>query len=225
MNTKLFSKITIVSIITASILLTGCGEKTDEAKKIEKPTIIKKDQIEKNVEKKTEAKQEAKSVYTKYDSVVEDVFKDVAKIAPDGKQMILVFGTNTDPYSDRLKADIKNTPDLTKRLKEQFNSYYFKAHENLRHKQFHEGEMMDVDTKTMIAVYSVTATPTIIFTDDNGKAVIVVPGYMPPKQFLITMDFMAEGKWKGKNRKNGEVYESLRDYYIDNGIDVKKKAE
>ncbi|WP_072680246.1 thioredoxin fold domain-containing protein [Arcobacter sp. LA11] len=226
MNTKLFSKMTLSSIITASIIFTGCGEKTDEAKKIESPAIIKSEKVEKmKDEKPAEPKKEAMSVYTKYDSVVQDVFKDVAKIAPEGKQMILVFGTNTDPYSDRLKADIQNTPDLEKRLKEDFNSYYFKAHENLRHKQFHEGEMMDVDTKTMIAVYSVTATPTIIFTDDNGKAVIVVPGYMPPKQFLVTMDFMAEGKWKGKDRKNGEVYEALRDFYIAKGINVKKKAE
>lgn len=219
MNTKLFSKITIASIITASILFTGCGDKADEAKKIEKPTIIKTEKID----KVAEPKKEALSVYTKYDSVVQDVFKDVAKVAPDGKQMILVFGTNTDPYSDRLKADIQGSPDLSKRLKEEFSSYYFKAHENLRHKQYHEGELMDVDTKTMIAVYGVTATPTIIFTDDNGKAVIVVPGYMPAEQFLVTMDFMLQGKWKGKDRKNGEIYESLRDFYITNGIDVRKK--
>lgn len=219
MNTKLFSKITIASIITASILFTGCGDKADEATKIEKTTIIKTEKIDKVVE----PKKEAFSVYTKYDSVVQNVFKDVAKVAPEGKQMILVFGTNTDPYSDRLKADIKSSPDLSKRLKEEFSSYYFKAHENLRHKQYHEGELMDVDTKTMIAVYGVTATPTIIFTDDNGKAVIVVPGYMPTKQFLVTMDFMKQGKWKGKDRKNGEIYESLRDFYITNSIDVRKK--
>ncbi len=138
--------------------------------------------------------------------------------------MILIFGTNTDPYSDRLKADITNSIDLQKRLKNEFSSYYFKAHENLRHKQFHEGQMMDVDTKTMIMVYGVEVTPTMIFTDDNGKAVIVVPGYMPTKQLLVTMDFMSEGKWKGKDRKNGEIYEALREFYINNGINVKKKG-
>ncbi len=163
------------------------------------------------------------TVYTKHASIVNKVFKDVAKIAPDGKQMILVFGTNTDPYSDRLKADIEGSEDLQKRLKEDFSSYYLRAHENLRHKQFHEGEFMDVDTKTMIAVYGIEATPTIIFTDDIGKAVIVVPGYIPTKQFLVTMDFMAENKWKGKDRKNGEVYEALRDFYIANEIKVTKK--
>ena len=59
----------------------------------------------------------------------------------------------------------------------------------------------------------------------HGKAVIVVPGYMPTKQFLVTIDFMASGKWKGKDRKNGEVYEALKAFYIANGIDVKSKAQ
>lgn len=221
MNTKLLSKISIASIITASILFTGCDSKSSEAQVIEqKPAVTKEVKVTTSKVKK----EEPKVTYTKYDSIVNEVFKDVAKIAPDGKKMILIFGTNTDPYSDRLKADITNSPEIQKRFKEEFSSYYFKVHENLRHKQFHEGQMMDVDTKTMIMVYGVEATPTIIFTDDNGKAVIVVPGYMPTKQFLVTMNFISEGKWKGKDRKNGEIYESLRDYYIANNIDVKKKG-
>ena len=226
MNKKFLSKITMASVVVASIILTGCGEKTtSDAKMIEKQTVIKKDEKIASIPSEVEEKA-APLTYTKYDSVVQNVFKDVAKIAPDGKQMIIVFGTNTDPYSDRLKADIEGSVDLQKRLREDFSSYYLKAHQNLRHKQFHEGELMDVDTKTMIVVYGIESTPTIIFTDKNGKAVLVVPGYIPTKQFLVTMDFMSEGKWKGKNRKNGEIYEALRNYYVENGIDViKKKAE
>ena len=232
MNTKILSKTIktsmIASVITVSIIFTACGDKaTSEAKVVEKKPLQENTVVEETTTKVIEkAKEVEKPVYNKYASVVQKVFKDVAKVAPDSKQMILVFGTNTDPYSDRLKADIEADETLQKRLKDEFSSYYFKAHENLRHKQFHEGELMDVDTKTMIAVYGIEATPTIIFTDDNGKAVIVVPGYIPTKQFLVTMDFMAEGKWKGKDRKNGEVYEALRNFYIANDIDViKKKAE
>lgn len=221
MNTKtLLSKLSIASIIAASLLLSGCDNKSSEAQAI-KPTSP---DSKAEVKVQTKKVEEPKVTYTKYDSIVSNVFKDVAKVAPDGKKMILIFGTNTDPYSDRLKADITNSADLQKRFKDEFSSYYFKAHENLRHKQFHEGQMMDVDTKTMIMVYGIEATPTIIFTDENGKAVIVVPGYMPAKQFLVTMDFMTQGKWKGKDRKNGEIYEALRDFYIENGIDVKKKG-
>ena len=226
-------KISMASIITASILLTGCGDKsTSEAQVVEqKPQIITDEKIAPKKEQKEEVKlivekKEQPVTYTKYEAIVQEVFKDVAKVAPDGKQMVLVFGTNTDPYTDRLKADITNSKELQDKLKNEFSSYYFKAHENLRHKQFHQGELMDVDTKTMIMIYGIEATPTILFTDVEGKAVLVVPGYIPTKQFLTTMDFMAQGKWKGKDRKNGEVYEALRDFYVENGIDViKKKAE
>lgn len=222
MNKKLISKITIASFITASFLFTGCNNDTSKAEVIEQnPTATKQDN--KIVVKKPEVKKEEVLTYTLNDDIVNQVFQDSAKIAPEGKKMILIFGTNTDPYSDRLKADIKASTEIQKRFKEEFSSYYLRAHENLRHKQFHEGQLMDVDTKTMIMVYGIEATPTIIFTDENGKAVIIVPGYMPTKQFLVTMDFMSQGKWKGKNRKNGEVYEALREFYINNGINVKAK--
>lgn len=225
MNFK--QKTIVASLVASSLLLSGCGDNAKEAKVIEQKPVAQQEAKPEQPKVAAETKkEEAPVTYTKYDNVVYDAFQDTAKIGPEGKPMILVFGTNTDPYSDRLKADIKNSKELQNKLKTEFSSYYLKAHENLRHKQYHEGEYMDVDTKTMIAIYGIDATPTIIFTDDNGKAVIVVPGYMPTQQFITTMNFMKSGEWKGKDRKNGEVYETLRDYYVANGIDVrKKKAE
>lgn len=230
MKSNLFSKMVCVSLIGATFLLSGCVGEESKADTVNNTEVEKKvKEIEENIkkainQKNTSKKDEKPLVYTSYDYIVSEVFKDVAKITPNGKQMILIFGTNTDPYSDRLKADIASSKILQAMIKEEFSSYYFKAHENLRHKQFHEGQLLDVDTKTMIMVYGIEATPTIIFTDENAKAVIVVPGYMPTKQFLVTMDFMKSGEWKGKDRKNGEVYQALKDFYIKNGIDVLKKG-
>ncbi|PSM51521.1 phosphoribosylformylglycinamidine cyclo-ligase [Campylobacter blaseri] len=158
-----------------------------------------------------------------YDDIINQTFKDVAKIDPNDKQMILIFGANLDPYSNMLKKDIANSKDLQEKLKNIFSSYYFNSYENLRHKQFHEGDFVDVDTKTIIDIYGIKATPTLIFTDKVGKAIIIVPGYMPTKQFLTTMDFMLKKKWKNKNRKNGEVYQALKEFYIDNGIEIRQK--
>lgn len=227
MGKYLLSKAVFTSIVTASLLLTGCNDKEASAvvieeKKAQKP-VIKKSEEKTAVAVQETEKKEALTVYSSNDDVITTVFKDAAKIDPNGKEMLLVFGTNTDPYTNKLKEDIKSSKVLQNKLQNDISSYYFKAHENLRHKQFHEGEFMDVDTKTMIAVYGVTATPTLIFTDKNGKAAIVVPGYMPTKQFEVTLDFMKEEKYIGKDRKNGEVYEALRDYYLEKGIDVRKK--
>lgn len=213
--TKLIrSKIGLSILISSTLLLTGCNEDVSEAKAIEKKAEVVKPAV---VEKK-----ETVVTYNRYDSVEEETFRDLAKIGPENKEMIIIFGTNTDPYSDRLKGDIKKSKELTNRLKNDFSSYYLKAHKNLRHKLFHEDEYMDVDTKTMISIYGIEVTPTIIFTDLAGKAIIVVPGYMPTEQFLVTMKFIKDGAWKGKDRKNGEVYETLRTFYTKNGIEVKK---
>ncbi len=220
MKNKFLSKTIITSLVASTILLTGCSEGKSKAEVVEEKPKVAQQQIDEKVKEVPEKK----IVYTKYDSVVDDVFKDIAKIGPEGKYMLLVFGTNTDPYTDRLKADIKSSKELTDKLMNNFSSYYLKAHENKRLKLFHEGDYMDVDTKTMINIYAVQSTPTLIFTDKNGKAVIVVPGYMPAKQFLETINFMESKKWEGKDRKNGEVYEALKNHYINNGIDVKTKA-
>lgn len=174
---------------------------------------------------KTQEIKKEKKVYTKNDIVIQKVFTDSAKISPKNKYMLIVIGTNTDPYTNKLKEDLNTSLELINNLKENFTSYYLKAHENLRHKLFHEGQYMDVDTKTMISIYQVNSTPTLIFTDKKGKAIIIVPGYMPPKQFLITIEFIKSKKWLGKNRKNGEVYEELRNFYIKNNINVSKKKD
>ncbi|OPX26723.1 MAG: phosphoribosylformylglycinamidine cyclo-ligase [Campylobacteraceae bacterium 4484_166] len=206
----------IVGLLFLSLLVVGCDNKTKVAKeqKVDESISQKSETVDTNISK-NQAKQA--------NMVAIQVFNDVAKVGPNGKPMILVFGTNTDPYSMKLKEDIFKSKELQSRLKGEFSSYYFKAHENLRHKLFHEGEYMDVDTKTMINIYGITATPTLIFTDDKGKAVIIVPGYMPTKQFLVTLDFMLSNKWVGKGRKDGEVYEELKKFYIKNNIEVSKK--
>lgn len=208
-----FNKHTAVFSFLAILLFAGCNEKV----------ITQSNETVEVKESISVSKEEAPILYTKYDSIVSETFKDSAKIGSNNKLMIVIFGTNTDPYTDRLKADIQNSTELSQKIKNDFSSYYLKAHENLRHKLFHEGEYMDVDTKTMISIYGIDSTPTIIFADKQGKAVLLVPGYMPTEQFLETIKFMESNKWENKDRKNGEVYEALKQHYIENGISILKK--
>jgi thioredoxin-related protein len=209
----------LMGIVLLMLIIAGCDSKTSEATVIEKETKVKQESMVTQSKPKVEPKNHAKAA----DSAVQSVFQDVAKIGEAGKPMILIFGTNTCPYCMKLKEDIYQSTELQTRLRDDYLTYYFKTHENLVHKLFHEGQYMDVDTKTMISIYGVQATPTLIFTDKNAKAVIMVPGYMPAKQFEVTLDFMASDKWVGKDRKNGEVYQALKDFYIANGIEVVKK--
>ena len=207
---------TTLSVSLLSVLIVGCNESSTKATVIEDKTVSTKE-----VKKEILPVPQIQNIAKEAAAIVNDVFQDTAKIGPNGKYMVLVFGTNTCPYCMKLKEDIFKSKTFQKRLKNDYSSYYFKTHENLRHKLYHEKEFMDVDTKTMVSIYGVEGTPTIIFTDKEGKAILMVPGYMPEKQFLATMDFIDSEKWIGKDRKNGEVYQTLKDFYITKGIITK----
>jgi thioredoxin-related protein len=109
---------------------------------------------------------------------------------------------------------------LAKAIQKSTTPIYINAASAKRHKFMHNGELMDVDTKTLVSIYQLTATPTLIFTDDKAQSIFVVPGYMPPKQFEVTLQFLNEKVWEGKDRKNGEVYTALKAYYEAHGVKV-----
>ena len=209
------------------ISLTACGDSSTEAKLVSVDRNVTKNIVPKAKEskpkpfnptlEKEKAKKESELLAKTY-----IIFKDGAKIAPDGKPMLIVFGQNSDPYTTKFQEDVTSNNKLAKSIRDNLTPIYINASENKVHKFMHNNELMDVDTKTLVSIYGVHSTPTLIFIDESGKSIFAVPGYMPPKQFLATIDFVKEKKYLGKDRKKGEVYEALREYYISHGIEVKK---
>ncbi len=223
---KTLSKVLTGLLIATLFLLTGCDEKTSV--KTVKETTPTQTTVNKTA-KKSEEKKEAitKVTATKKNTIpkvdLSDVFKDAAMIKPDGKYMILIFEAETCPYCRKLELDIHNNKKLYDELKNDFTTYSLNASKNRLHKLMHEGKPMDVDTRTLIDIYNVTSTPTLIFADKKGKSIFIVPGYMPTKQFLATLEFVKSGLWLGKDRKNGEIYKTLKEFYIKKGIIKEKK--
>ncbi len=229
----------------AILLLSGCNSSTKEAKIIteEKPvavqtmaaklsTAAKVTSPEAHTSQPTLARAQAPQVITSKApkaapvavlSRFYEIFGDGAQIAPkDNKPLLLVFGQSADPYTQKLQADVTDNVDLAKAITETMTPIYINAAAEKRHTFLHNGEMMEVDTKTLVSIYHLESTPTIIFMDDKSQSIFMVPGYMPPKQFEVTLQFVKEGAWRGKDRKNGDVYEALRSYYEAHGIQVGK---
>ena len=215
----------LLGYIFALIVFTGCDNKTTVTEVTDKPKVIKEEKVAPAKKELSKEEQELRKLdirdKKKYD--LSNVFKDSAKIAPNGKYMIIIFEAPECPYCAKMENDIYNTQKLKEQLKNDFTTYSLNAMDNKLHKLQHEGSLMDVDTKTLIDIYSVTSTPTLIFTDKEGKSIFVVPGYMPKEQFLVTLDFIKEQKWLGLDRKNGDVYKALKNYYIEHGIMKDKK--
>ena len=205
-------------LLLATLLFNGCGDSPSDESMVsvskEPVTKVEPTKVQKSVPvtQQEEPKMELKEVD------LSDVFKDNAKIEPDGKYMVIIFDSSSCKYCNKLRQDIDGNSDLKNRLTNDYASYSLEATQNKLHKLMHEGQFMDVDTKTLTDIYHITTTPTIIFTDKKAKSIFVVPGYMPPKQFLVTLDFVERGLWLDKDRKDGEVYQALKDYYIKEGV-------
>jgi len=222
------NKIAGIALLAAA-LLGGCGEST--AKEVKDEVVTPKETQSVTAQKAPAAEQKAAAKVEKETKVPAaskpavskfyTIFKDSAKIATEGKEMLLLFGQESDPYTQKIKDDVVSDEALAKKITEVVTPIYIDARGQKRHKFQHNGEMMDVDTKTLVSIYNVTATPTLIFADSEASHIFVVPGYMPPKQFSVTLDFVKQKVWKGKDRKNGDVYAALKKFYEEHGVQIK----
>ncbi len=219
-----------IALCVSALLAAGCSDSKTEARQIQEAAATPSDSAAPAVSSK--AKSGAKVKETAEKAAVKplapkaelsrfyQVFRDGAKIDPAGKPMLLVFGQSADPYTRKLQDDVGGDPELAEAIRQDVTPIYIDAMAQKRHKFMHNGEAMDVDTKTLVGIYHIDATPTLIFTDEKGVSIFIVPGYMPPKQFKVTLQFVKEGAWKGKDRKNGEVYKALKAYYESHGVQV-----
>lgn len=221
---KTLSKVLMGLLFAALFLLSGCDEKTSvKTVKQETPKVTTTKSEAANTVKTDTVKVAKTNDIPKVDN--SDIFKDTFSLTPNGKYMIVIFETDECPYCAKMNLDIHNDKKLHDTLKNDFSVYSLDAMKNRMHKIEHEGKPMDVDTKTLIDIYSVNSTPTLIFMDKQGKRILIVPGYMPPKQFEVTLEFIKSGLWLGKDRKNGEVYKALKEFYEKNGIMVGKNKK
>ena len=207
----------VLGLLTAALFIfIGCEDKTvvtETKPKIMQKKAVAQGKIETHVAKKTEEKMVSPK---KHD--LSSIVQDNSKIASNGKYGLIIFESSTCKYCDQLKDDILASDILKNRLANDFSTYTLSIDSNKMHLLDHQGEMSQVDTKTLMEIYGVQATPTLIFTDKQTKSVFVVPGYMGAKQFEATLDFMDSKRWEGVNRKTGDIYKELKQFYIEKGI-------
>jgi len=212
---KTFSKV-LGLLLAALFIFTGCEDKTvvtETKPKIMQDKAVPQGKIETHAAKKVETKT---TPAVKRD--LSAITQDNAKISSNGKYALIIFESSTCKYCDQLKDDILASDELKNRLSNDFSTYTLSIDQNKMHLLDHQGDTSQVDTKTLIDIYGVQATPTLIFTDKQTKSIFVVPGYMGPEQFKATLDFIESKRWEGVNRKTGDIYKELKQFYIKKGI-------
>lgn len=138
---------------------------------------------------------------------------------PNNKNMIFIFHANSE-YDKQLSDDMKNDKALQNGIKN-FSLYKIPISNTHTYTILHNKEKITTSPSLLRDIYGVTGTPTLIFLDKNGTSILTVPGYMPPNQFVATMNFVNSDIHQGINRKNGDIYRELKKFYIKNNIPIK----
>ncbi|HIP44544.1 MAG TPA: phosphoribosylformylglycinamidine cyclo-ligase [Sulfurospirillum arcachonense] len=212
---KTFSKV-LGLLIAALFIFTGCEDKTvvtETKPKIMQEKPVAQGKIETHAAKKVETK-----MATPKKRDLSNIVQDNSKISSNGKYGLIIFESSTCKYCDQLKDDILASDILKNRLANDFSTYTLSIDTNKMHLLDHQGEMSQVDTNTLKDIYGIQATPTLIFTDKQTQSILVVPGYMGPEQFEATLEFIDSKRWEGVNRKTGDIYKELKQFYIEKGI-------
>lgn len=157
----------------------------------------------------------------KINNKIDLYFKDNSRIILNNKDSIIFFVKDTNTNSVKLKEYITNSKILQNKLTKEVNSYYINMNKNKKHTIFYKNEKLDIDSKTMASLYNIDTVPTLIFLDMNNKEIFSLIGEIGKEQLIATLDFIKEKLYKNKDRKSGEVYNSLIEYYKKNAITIK----
>ena len=147
---------------------------------------------------------------------LEDVFLDTKHLYTnkDDKLTLFIFARNNCFYCDKLKGDIAQNSQLKQTLQERFLPYYINSSYTKKHILYRGEDTQSFNTHQLIESYvksPLRPTPTLVFVDTQGKSIYELPGYLPSESMIKILDYMASGKWKGKDVKqiNNEIREEL----------------
>ena len=114
---------------------------------------------------------------------------DIAEAAEQGKRVMLVFHQDGCPYCNLLVERNLSQKDISERVQDQFEVIAINI--------WGDREVVTVGgqsytEKDFSAALKVQFTPTLLFFNEQGKAVLKLNGYLPPRDFMIAIDYVAD---------------------------------
>lgn len=118
-----------------------------------------------------------------------DFNEDVADAAAAGKRLMLIFHQNGCPYCNALVERNLSQKDIEQTVRKNFdavalNMWGSRELASIGGKTYTE--------KTFAAALKVQFTPTIMFFNEQGKVVLRLNGYIPPRRFKIALDYVSQ---------------------------------
>ncbi len=114
---------------------------------------------------------------------------DIAEAAGSGKRVLLLFHQDGCPYCNLLIERNLSQKNIQELVRNKFDVIAINI--------WGDREVVTVDgqsytEKEFSAALKVQFTPTLLFFNEQGKAILKLNGYLPPREFLTAITFVAE---------------------------------
>ena len=119
-----------------------------------------------------------------------DLYEDIAEAAEDNKRVMIYFFQDGCPYCKKLLEDNFGQRDITDKTRKHFDVITLNIWGD---REVTIGDKVMTE-KEFAAALKVQFTPTLIFFDENNKAVYRANGYYPPEKFDVVLDYVGQKK-------------------------------
>ena len=114
-----------------------------------------------------------------------DLILKSTDIVTNNKPVMLIFSSNTCPYCDVFKKDLKDNAILNK-LAKQMNIYEIKRDEYKEYTLWGK----KTNLRTLEQTFMIKVTPNVILFDKTGRKIWQVPGYADPTIMIPYIKFI-----------------------------------
>jgi thioredoxin-related protein len=115
-----------------------------------------------------------------------DLYEDIAEAADDDKRVMIFFFQDGCPYCKKLLEDNFGQREITDKTRKYFDVVTLNIWGD---REITVGDKVMTE-KDFATALKVQYTPTLIFFDENNKAVFRANGYYPPEKFDVVLDYV-----------------------------------
>jgi thioredoxin-related protein len=121
-----------------------------------------------------------------------DLYEDIAEAADNGKRLMIYFYQDGCPYCKKLLEDNFGQREISDITQQYFDVVSLNIWGD---RELAVGDRI-LTEKQFATELKVQYTPTLIFFDENNKAVFRANGYYPPEKFNVVLDYVGQRKEK-----------------------------
>ena len=122
--------------------------------------------------------------------------EDLEEAKEEGKYLFIMFHQEGCPFCDKMYRVTFQDP----KVKDYFTKHFYMVLIDIKG----SNPVVDFDGKEMTEKefshkHRVRATPVFLFVDHEGKQILKMVGYIPPKDWLLIGRYIIEGHYKDKS--------------------------